>query len=153
MSGLDIHFELPKFPRMKILYARNWFKVAKYDEQYTLFCRSIQTHGLVVKNSSSELGYMGLISAGCWNSLLPLGYFEWHWARHCTDTCFYIVLSLLFLSRISSIAIWHWQPATGFKLLTWTSDFTVYEYLDSGLGPGLAQMCWPGAWTAMIAII
>ena len=24
--------------------------------------------------------------ARCWNSLLPLGHFAWHWARQCTDT-------------------------------------------------------------------
>ena len=40
---------------MTILHAKNQFKVAKYDESYTvLFNRSIQTHNFVAKVSHIE---------------------------------------------------------------------------------------------------
>ena len=52
------------------------------------FTKSIWTHGLVVNLSCSEpeAGDVGSIPAGCWNSLLPLCHFAWHWASQCTNT-------------------------------------------------------------------
>ena len=29
--------------------------------------------------------------SGCWNSLLLLGHFAWHWARHCSDNMFCVL--------------------------------------------------------------
>ena len=52
-------------PRIKILHAKTWFKVAKYDESYTVcFCTWIRTQGLMVKASHNELGDMGSNPAG-----------------------------------------------------------------------------------------
>ena len=51
LFGLDIQLEESE----TILHAKNQFKVAKYDESYTvLFNRSIQTHNFVAKVSHIE---------------------------------------------------------------------------------------------------
>ena len=59
---------------------------------------SIRTYGLVVMACCKESGDMGSIPDECWNPLLRLGHFAWHWARQCTDTrAFYIAaLSIIF---------------------------------------------------------
>ena len=47
---------------MKILQAKTRFKVAKYDNSYTVFfAGSIWTDGLVITASRSESGDMGTI--------------------------------------------------------------------------------------------
>ena len=45
---------------------------------YCFLRKSILTYGSVVKVSRGESGDLGLIPAGCGNSLQPLGRFAWH---------------------------------------------------------------------------
>ena len=89
-----------KNPNTKVLNAKNWLQVAKYDESYTVFFEQlIWTNGLVVKTWCRESGDMGSILEECWNPLPSLGHFAWNWASQCTDTrAFYVaVLSISFL--------------------------------------------------------
>ena len=60
----------------------------------------------------------------------PLGHFAWHWARHCTDTCAFLLLNSqqIFLSWISSVAISRWQ---GFNSLHEHLTSNLLEHLDS----------------------
>ena len=63
MSDLNILFEQYE---NEMQYAKNLFKVARYDDSYILFpSRLIQICGLVVKERPSESGNMGSIPAGC----------------------------------------------------------------------------------------
>ena len=47
---------------------------------YPFFGQLIQTYSLVVELISRKSGDLDWISAGCWNLLLPLSHFTWHWA-------------------------------------------------------------------------
>ena len=90
LSGLDIPLEQYE---NNIPACKKLIKVVKYDTLFTVFVsRSIWTQGLVVKASSSESGNTALILAGCWNFVLPLSHFVWHWASQCQDTCSFILL-------------------------------------------------------------
>ena len=61
-----------------------------------------------------------------------------------TYVLFILLCSLYFFSSwISSVAISPWQ---GFNSEHEHLTSTVLEHLESGQGPGLGQMCWPGAW-------
>ena len=95
---------------------KHWFKVAWNNGSCKVFFAcSIQTHffvpslWFVVKASCSEPGDMGSIPEGCWNSLLPLGHFVWHWASHWHfwDARFIAALSIFFFARTSSVASDH----------------------------------------------
>ena len=65
MSGLDIQpEESENYPASK-----NWFKVARYYKNYTIFFRdlnmNLRTYGSVVKVYHRKLIYMGSILAEC----------------------------------------------------------------------------------------
>ena len=96
--------------------------------------------GWVAKANCSELVYMGLIPARCWNPLQPLGHFAWHCARQCTGMCTFILLHWLhwvcalfmFFPWISSVANYTGNlTLTGFQLLTWTSEFRWFGALGT----------------------
>ena len=104
ISCLALIFNLKNL-RTTILHAKKLLQVARI-----FFCSLICTHCSLVKVSHSESGDLGLIPAGCWNSLQPFCHFEWHWASQCTDTQAFILLcSLSLYSWISSVVILCWQ--------------------------------------------
>ena len=65
-SGILCLALVPEQSRSTILHAKNWLKVARYHESYTIFsCKLIRTYGLVVKASHSTSDNLGLIPTGC----------------------------------------------------------------------------------------
>ena len=86
-------------PRTTVLYAKKiGWRWQTTTSHIPFFEEWIRTNGLVVKASSSESGDLGSIPDECWNTLLSLSHFAWHWACLCTDTrTFYIAaLSIIF---------------------------------------------------------
>ena len=73
-----------------------------------------------------------------WNTLSPLGHFEWHWARQCTDTrAFYtaaLYIPFFWISSVTTQLPLFWR--------TWTRALAT-----------LAHMCWPGTWAEIKAIV
>ena len=78
--------------------SKNWFKVARYDNSSTIFWIG-EYEPVAMRLRQASMDKMDLIPTWCWNSLQPLGYFEWHWACQRTDSMLlycctlYIVLS------------------------------------------------------------
>ena len=84
VSGLDIQLEQSENDNP--VRKKNRLQVAKHNASYTVFFgHLIRTYGLVVKVSSRETDDLGSMPARCWNILLPLCHFAWHWACQCTD--------------------------------------------------------------------
>ena len=69
-----------------------------------------------------------------WNCLLPLSHFVWHWASQVTDTCSFILLLSLYFWVFFFNFVCGDLKLTGFKFLTWTSDF--YCFGSHGVRPG-----------------
>ena len=98
ISCLSLIFNLNN-PRMKILHAKNWFKVARYDEPHTIFFgRLIRTESSVVKGNHSLslwVAWHGFNSRRVLKLTAALGHFAWCWAHQCTDTRAFILLHSL----------------------------------------------------------
>ena len=149
VSCLALIFYLSN-PRMTILHAKSkiWLVI------HPFFNRTIRTSCSVdyAKCIDSEDMDSHQSLAGCWNSLLPLGHFAWHWARYCTDThalyCFTIYNSLCLGFR-------QWQCCTDrvltLKMNIWLSLFwgTWSRALGPGTRSGLAHGRNYSYWRAM----
>ena len=140
---------------------KSWLQVAKYSESYTVFVsqviRTYCSQCSVVKVSrreSGDSGDLGLIPAGCWNSLPSLGHsfcmavsLSVYWHAHFFYCCA-LSLFIFFLGFLSSdLAL------TKLLTLTLPSNLHCFEELKLGPWPALAHKCWPGTWAEIIAIV
>ena len=106
-----------------------------YTNFFHKFIQTVTNLWLIGKARGSESGGMGLNPAGCWNSMLHLGHFVWHWAWACQWSQ---VDSLLYF-YIAGLKFGHWQSQAEY----WHEHqtFTVLEHLESGPGPWLGHLC------------
>ena len=122
ISFLALIFNLSNL-RTTILHSKNQFQNGRYEKLYTVFFllndSNLSQYGSVIITDEGES-----VDLATWVWVLQVAetlchcHFEWHWACHCTDTFSFIllisVISLslslcIFLSWISSAAIWCWQ--------------------------------------------
>ena len=129
-------FNLSK-SEMKILHAKYWFKVERYDESYTdliVLDTNLWSRWAAVRRA------IWVQAAGCWVFVSPSAIFRGTepvsgLTRAPLFCCtLYVFTFLSFVISALAMTGFHLLTWTGFQLLTWPSDVHCFGAL--GVGPG-----------------